>query len=151
MSSGERLGKEGQIIVSGLDPDRIARHLSSEATPMKDMLLRDRDTKEVVRRIPRWEIALSDRLSGDQTSIVIEPENKRVVISIEGKGGRNSFHFNDVGDVEYSKTGGEVTFVRETEEIRYQIGVNSSGRVQSVFREEKEYADDGLIVDTRDL
>lgn len=144
---------EGQIINAGLDPDRIARHLSSEAVPMKDLIIRNGKTREVVKRIHRWEITLSRPDLPTKTSVIISPDEKEVVVLVvkPPESTIHNIHLNDVNKVEYSQGGGYVSFVKETERFKYELGVNDGGGINSFLFEKKEYVDDGTVLDTTNL
>lgn len=72
-------GQEYQPI---LNPQQIAEFLGSQAEPIPDLPLRDPDTREIVKRLRRWEIFLRDEFTGRETRIVLTPEESDLIVVV---------------------------------------------------------------------
>lgn len=151
-----------------LDPHLIASYLGSSAERRRDIPLRDNRTGEIVKRIQSWQIFLRSQITGRETTVVIQPEEREVAAIVkqdfnyvtlpEELMDESRIDFDDhasviirgITQVKFSPFSKSVDFIRETDEYQYCVTVTHQGRIFSNFYIKADL-DNQHYIDGRDL
>lgn len=164
----ERFGAERFKV---LNPQAIAQHLRSSPERKKDILLRDKKTREVAKRLESWEIFLHSPITRRSTRLFITPEKNRVVAVVSNdkdfaalgpeflmddepridSSDHATAGIEDITDILFHEgISNMVEFISDGQDYFYSLQITPQGRIFSNFRLKREL-DDRYFIAMSDL